>query len=542
MRRHILSALLVSLFAAATVAQPFDSGSDGSDGALSINTSTVIDLSLADGTPGNGTFDPALNAVVFNFTTISIAGSTSVTFVNHPSGAPVVWLASGDVTIAAGVFIALDGGPGQSAGSALRVAASAGPGGFPGGFGGAILATRFPSGGYGPGGPSIDPSGGGKAGSGGSYATIGTLGTTSINVDLGPTYGNIFLLPLIGGSGGAGGWGTASTFGGGGGGGGGAILIASSGTITMNGSIRSLGGAAGSGAFFADGGSGAGGGLRLVANTIVGTGSLQATGSTVEANGGDGRIRVEANTISLSNPGIPPFTSGTPGLVFPPLNAPTLKATMVGAQVVPADPTADVETVDVTVNDSNPLTVQIEATNIPVGTTVDVRVVAKQTANSFIVTSTPLAGTMAMSTATADVTFPPGLSDVQLSATFMPAAALAAPKVPGEKGRKLAKGASEVQSKTGKKPTAVASNSTSKRKATSKQAVAAKRTGNALPRYRRVNAIVGVEMGPGPEQMTYTTATGRRVTYPADLLANASQMLRTMRGGRMAKPAGRAGR
>ncbi|MCP4250596.1 MAG: hypothetical protein GY778_26435, partial [bacterium] len=249
MRRHVvLAAGSVLLLATTVVAQPFDSGSDGSDGALSINTATVIDLSLADGTPGNGTYDPALHAVVFNYTTIDIIGSLTVSFADHPSGAPVVWLASGDVTIISGAVLTLDGSAGQPAGSTLRVAASPGPGGFPGGFGGAVLATRFPSGGYGPGGPSIDPAGGDMGGSGGSYATTGTLGGGSVNVDLGPTYGNICLLPLIGGSGGAGGWDAVTgECGGGGGAGGGAILIASSGTITMSATIRAGGGAGGFG-------------------------------------------------------------------------------------------------------------------------------------------------------------------------------------------------------------------------------------------------------------------------------------------------------
>ena len=40
-------------------AQDFDSGSDGSDGALVINSDTEIDLGQANGGPGTGTYDPS---------------------------------------------------------------------------------------------------------------------------------------------------------------------------------------------------------------------------------------------------------------------------------------------------------------------------------------------------------------------------------------------------------------------------------------------------------------------------------------------------
>ena len=59
----------------------------------------------------------------------------------------------------------------------------------------------------------------------------------------GREYGNDPLIPLFGGSGGGGG-NSVSQFGGGGGGGGGAILIASSGKITLTGSILAVGGRA----------------------------------------------------------------------------------------------------------------------------------------------------------------------------------------------------------------------------------------------------------------------------------------------------------
>lgn len=496
-RARFMTPFATMCLALALIAPPalgFDSGSDGSDGALSVPAGpTVVDLSLAESSPpgtGNGYYDPDLWAIVFNYTTIDIASSGLVTFINHPSGAPVIWLASGDVTINGNATIELSGGNGLSASSTPSSAAIPGPGGFAGGFGGAVAATRFPSGGYGPGGPSIDDDGS-SAGSGGSFATQGSIGVFGNNIVLGRTYGNIFNLPLIGGSGASGSWGGTNLFGSGGGAGGGAILIASSGTMTLNGFISARGG---SGGFNQNngqrGGGGAGGAIRLIANTINGTGSLQAQGGSSYTQGGDGRIRIEADTINLTNPGTPAFTSGIPGLVFPPLDAPVLRATMLEAEVVPLDPTGDVEAIDVTISSDQPQELLIEAENVPLGTMIEVRVVPRSRGNSFIVNSTPLAGTFESSTATASITFPAGLSDVQLHASMIGGGAAAPIKHPDDAQLRLAR-ASDTPN---------------------------------TPHYRKVHEIVGVEVGPNPNETTYLTADGRRVTYPSSLFTHAADL------------------
>ena len=61
----------------------------------------------------------------------------------------------------------------------------------------------------------------------------------------------------------------------------------------------------------------------------------------------------------------------------------------------------------------------LEANFVPVGTTITVRV-APTVGPAVTVISTPLAGTFALSTATADITFPPGDSEVTLLADFAP--------------------------------------------------------------------------------------------------------------------------
>lgn len=82
---------------------------DGSDGHLIVTSNRVINLAdaatAAWGTrstnPGKGVYDSNKWAVVFKYSRPSpIAAGATVTFTNHPSRPPVVWLVSGDVTIA----------------------------------------------------------------------------------------------------------------------------------------------------------------------------------------------------------------------------------------------------------------------------------------------------------------------------------------------------------------------------------------------------------------------------------------------------------
>lgn len=100
----VLIAALTSL-APAAITVP---GADGSDGALNITANTEIDLSQAvTGTwdqnnaanPGKGAYDPAKWAVVFKYSSVTVATGATVTFKNHASRTPVVWRVNGNVTI-----------------------------------------------------------------------------------------------------------------------------------------------------------------------------------------------------------------------------------------------------------------------------------------------------------------------------------------------------------------------------------------------------------------------------------------------------------
>src|SRR4029077_18821628 len=119
--RHVraLVALSLAAFAPSSFAQPLTiPGADGSDGALIVTANTNIDLSLAvtgvwsnnnAGNFGKGIYDPDKWAVVFKYSSVNIANGATVTFSNHPTHAPVVWLVSSNVTIDG--TLSLDGQP-----------------------------------------------------------------------------------------------------------------------------------------------------------------------------------------------------------------------------------------------------------------------------------------------------------------------------------------------------------------------------------------------------------------------------------------------
>lgn len=415
-RRNVAIPLCVGLLTAVLSSDParagFDSGSDGSDGPFNPVTNTVVDLSLAPtgswDTPatGDGVYDPDLWVVVFKFTTIDVPAGVTVTFLNHPSGAPVVWLAQGDVTIQGTVNVSgKNGGPAE-------FFASPGPGGFAGGSSGTFLDFTQ-SAGFGPGGGPLTSSG--SEGVGGSYATLGTGNSSN------STYGNANVLPPVGGSGGGGGSQTGTA----GGAGGGALTIAANTLISIaTGSAISARGGNGVDGGTIDAGSGSGGSIRLVAPTVSGVATaLNATGGTGSAGvfgGGLGRIRVDADNVLLTGSSNPNYSTDQFVIpVFPPATYPKLKAVMVDSDPVPADPLAGIETTDVAISNPGDVIVAIEAANIPVGTVVIVHVIPGR-GQRFSVNSTPLVDAGGgLLTATATVAdFPAGRVEIQLGATW----------------------------------------------------------------------------------------------------------------------------
>ncbi|MDH3998576.1 MAG: hypothetical protein OET90_07030, partial [Desulfuromonadales bacterium] len=289
--------VLLSLVGLAAPAFAFTSGSTGTEDLI-VTASQSIPL------PPDG---------VLQYANVHIQSGAELTFTKNEKNTPVTILASGDVTIDGTINI--NGGKG-----AYIQPGKGGPGGFDGGQGGVVGKVGFrgegPGGGYGAMGHSTSGHKySGACGGGGGYVASGSVGSNMIwNGNIkggagGSKYGNERLIPLIGGSGGGGGGGSASYTAGGGGGGGGAILIAASGSINITGGIYANGGYGKAGEFNyntngntgGSGGGGAGGAIRLVATTIMGSGTLSADGKKSDkaydriygGEGSAGRIRLE---------------------------------------------------------------------------------------------------------------------------------------------------------------------------------------------------------------------------------------------------------
>lgn len=385
---------------------------DASDGAFNPTANVVVDLSQAvtgtwdqDNTAntGKGVYDPVKWAVVFKYSSVNIPAGVTVTFKNHPSGAPVVWLVQGDVTIAGTVN--LNGAVGSTTGSLVVP----GPGGFAGGAGYTSVTSR--SAGFGPGGGSL--AGAPSNGTGGGYGSAGGVYNGGLP---GSTYGNAQILPLLGGSGGTG-WidqgppipardGNA---------GGGAILIASANAIVILGELQAKAGVG-----VDNPGGGSGGAIRLVSDALSGSGQVQATGTPVAAKGGDGRIRLEANTLSLSGTVTPtPATLQPVGqpVIWPPDTIPSLTMSQIAGKPVPADPHAVLDSADhyTTVASVQPITVRLDARNVPLTWNVVLRVVPFS-GPDFTVNATNVSGDATASVWEATVTVPMGASAFQARA------------------------------------------------------------------------------------------------------------------------------
>lgn len=256
--------LVAALLAASAVApawgQNFDTGSNGSLGALNVvDADQVVDL------PPDGRL---------HYTTVTVAAGRTLRFNRNALNTPVFLLAQGDVVINGVINVSGSQAPGSP-----PIGGVGGPGGFDGGKPG--FGAAFPPGdGYGPGGGGAHPTDI-NASSGGGHNGAGAGGAP------GAAYGSPLLIPLMGGSGGGGQVGNPGR---GGGGGGGAILIASNTRIAVTGS---------GGFVLANGGpwvgnshnGGSGGAIRLLAPRVEGNGQINVSGG---ANGGaNGRIRVD---------------------------------------------------------------------------------------------------------------------------------------------------------------------------------------------------------------------------------------------------------
>lgn len=322
-------------------AQTFSSGSTGADGPLDLSTMNcplnICQIQL----PESG---------ILNFTTVNIPQDKQLRFKSNSRNTPVTMLAQGPITIAGAVDVSSVYlfGSGVCGGTFDRLG--------PGGFRGAI-----PSG-FGPGGGTI-------------------------NQQNGRWVGPLSLVPIVGGSGG---WNVGD--------GGGAIVIASSSSITVTGSINANGSTFSS----CPGPSGSGGAIRLVANSITVPGILSACGFSNNC----GVIRIEAPDGQRNFTG-----NATPAVVLSTINpivlssaAPLLTISSIGGFSVPSYAGSRFDTVDLLLPNqlADPISIVVTANNIPVGTQVEVRPV-RNSSNATFAPGT-LAGTLQQSTATATIT------------------------------------------------------------------------------------------------------------------------------------------
>jgi len=371
-----------------------------------------------------GLYDPVLWVVILDYNTLTIEAGATVRFLNHPTRAPVVIRAVGDIVIAG--ELNLDGADGRLVGDALGHS-EPGPGGFRGGTG-IVAALSEISDGHGPGGGFNDGSHPSLGTASGSHATIGSA--NSFGAVAGAQYGSGFAVPLIGGSGGTGagpGFGLHNS--GGGGAGGGAILLGSDTSIHLSGLI-SVGGGDGSDAQpwgFIHAGSG--GLIRLASPVITwgGTGIpvMDATGGW--NGGGDGWIRVETPGV-VQLPSTPGATYAQQLGTFLPTSLPTVTLSSwwddTTSQWVPMgqDPHSVIDDgmrADVQLPTSGVRTLRVEGIGIPLNAPLHVRITDTQ--GRAVVDSTHTVGevagsTLALSWTDVQVDFSLGVSTVQVRA------------------------------------------------------------------------------------------------------------------------------
>ncbi len=388
-----LRALLImsSVCVVSAIAQ-VNSGSDGHDGVFNPPTNTVIDM--ADHPDG-----------IYHYSSVFVSNGVTVTFIPNANNTPVTWLVQGKCTISGKIDIS---------GKACALGGSGGPGGFAGGAIGGAGAS--PGDGLGPGGgkAAIGTELGGSA----SHATLGGQTTAVSQAFPGEVYGNMFNLPLIGGSGGGGN-------GESGGGGGGAMLIATSETLQLNGKILANGGSSErtSGA-----GGGSGGSLRLVAANLSGVGSISVKGGAASYYkypgyyysvwAGAGRIRLDALQNNLSGSMEGEVSRGYQPIIIPPQNvAVALTIQTVAGVVVEDNPKGSLLSPDVIVsgNQQNPIPIVVHCSNIPLNTEIIVDV---KPANGSDVRAVGVnnVGTQGSSTATVSVNMPRGGGTIQAKA------------------------------------------------------------------------------------------------------------------------------
>jgi len=338
--KHWISLFVAAAWAITSApAQTFSSGSTGADGALNLASgTTTVQL------PASG---------VLNYTTVNVTASATLYFAPNATNTPVTILATGAVTINGEISVS------ATISGAFYAVNVPGPGGY---YGGALGQS-----GLGPG--------------GGQYGK--TDGTQN-----GKWVGPLDLVPIVGGSGGAALAANCYNYNGNGGAGGGAILIASSTSISVPGSIYASGNSSGCGT---PGGSGADGAIRLVSNLVNVSGSLHAAVVRLEAPAGG---------LIYTGTGTPPVTAPINPVIVP-TNPPTVAITSIGGYQAPSATGASWRTVDLLLPTQlqDPITVVVQGSNVPAGSQVTLMF------SGSAATASPATATLVGTTASSSATF-----------------------------------------------------------------------------------------------------------------------------------------
>ena len=176
-------AMLVCLGGRLLLAQgSFNSGSNNSDGALDLTGQQGTVWFYPNNYPGN-----QHPKGIFNWTTITIPSGVTLKLSGFITGMPLYFLASGNVNVQGTIDLSGTKGADYTTDVANRIPAAPGPGGYTGGVGGnSSNPTHFPG-----------EAGNGQGGGRGAGSSQGSAGGGVFSASL-------YLIPLVGGSGGGG--------------------------------------------------------------------------------------------------------------------------------------------------------------------------------------------------------------------------------------------------------------------------------------------------------------------------------------------------
>ena len=200
-------------------------------------------------------------------------------------------------------------------------------------------------------------------------------------------------------------------------------MIAASDTIQMEGQLVARGGGGDEYDHYQWGGSGSGGAVRLVATHLLGNGGINVLGGSTWFNwtdgyygqqggtaGGSGRIRLDSSENSFSGSVAGSITRGFQPIIIPAANqAVSLAIKSIAGVAASTAPSGALANPDVIIpaQQTNPIPVLVNCTNIPLNTEISVVV---QPANGSDVQAVGInnAGTTASSTATVSLNIPRG--------------------------------------------------------------------------------------------------------------------------------------